>query len=470
MDNNFILSKSLVKISVVLFATLFIIVSFVSLVEDNIAIVILTFTLTIISIGFIFIIADRAVSKEMLMLSSIFILFYVIHMLSLYYIMMMFYNQWQINVDENRYFTNSIIAVSGLIDKGASLLNIVNIYEYSETALYLYIQGYLALLSNYIDHTSVLTQKLFNVFISALIPTVLFCILANIISKKEAFYAAIVYGFLSFNLAYSFPLLRDGFGAFLYIMIFYFYLLPSSNKNFIFIIIFAFLSYFLRPETGMYALLIAATYMYFQYNTLFSNKVFLRFMAFFILLPSIIFLIYQYNMIGVMTALMDRSLVHNINETSSGSLGAALLNLPIVIKLPLKLIHGQILYFPPWSILYSNSLQEVVFFRFFEFIASISWPHVWPFILIGIFKDKLFKFQDKEKLYVLFILSIIYLALSGIISSLPRKLMYVYPVIFMVATVSYLNMNIVKRKKIIHLSILVYLILIGLYITLKYLR
>ena len=90
-------------------------------------------------------------------------------------------------------------------------------------ALYVYMQGHLILLANFFDHSSVITHKLFNVFISALIPTILFYILATVMNKKEAFYASLIYGFLSYNFALSVPLLRDGLGAFLYIMIFYYY-------------------------------------------------------------------------------------------------------------------------------------------------------------------------------------------------------------------------------------------------------
>ncbi len=468
--NSLFLSENSWKIIVILFSVLFIVMFLVSISESNLAIIILTFLLTIMSLGFIFIIANKETFKGMLIVNSIFILFYMLHMLIIYYLMLDYYNQWHVFLDEIRYFTTSIIDVSKLLNEGSGLFDIMNTFKYSETALYLYVQGYLALLANYFDNVSILTQKLFNVYISALIPTVIFYLLANIITKREAFYAAIIYGFFSFNLAYSYPLLRDGFGTFLFIMIFYYYLLPSSNKNFVFILLFAVLSYFLRPETGMFALLIAATYMYFKFNTLFKNKLFLRFMAVLLLLPLIAFLILKFNSIETMGSLMERSGVRSGAQASSDSLGAALLNLPIVIRLPLKFIHGQITYFPPWSVLANGPVSDIYFARFSEFIASIAWFHVWPFILVGVFKDKIFLILKNEKLVMLFILSVMYIGLSGLVAVNPRQLMYVYPIIFVVATVSFVNMNIKKRKKIISLSLGVYMILISLYLFAKYLR
>lgn len=444
--------------------------TFVSIVESSLSIAVLTFLFTITVFGFILIIANKETFVEILKLNSIFILFYALHMLIIYYMITGFYGQWDVLPDEKYYFAKNITEVSKLINKGYGLLDISNIYEYSETSLYLYIQGYIELWANYIDKASVLTQKLFNVFIGALIPTLLYALLVNFINKKEAFYAALIYGFFSFNIGYSYPLLRDILGAFLYILIFYFYLLPSSIKNFILILAFAVFSYFLRPETGMYALLIAATYTYFQFNSLMTNKVFLRIVLFIILLPIIVIVFYKYDVIGIFVSLMNRSVEHNVQGTSSGSIGGALLKLPIFLRLPLKFIHSQILYFPPWSVLYDTRFGEVVFYRFSEFIASIAWLHVWIFILIGVFKNKLFQNKKYEKLYFLFILSIGYIALSGIITSLPRKLIYVYPILFIVATISFLNLDNSNRKKYIFFSIWIYILVIGLYLTLKYVK
>ncbi len=470
INTNFFNSNTLVNTIIVLFSTLFILMYVISFIESNISIVMSTFLLTFVSILFILLISNKEMLKGMLAINALFILFYMLHMLVQYYSMINYNNEWYLYFDEKRYFVNSITHVSRLIDEGTNLFDLLGIYEYKDTALYLYIQAYLLYFANYYDAVSILTQKQFNVYVSALIPTVLFYILAKFIGRKEAFYAAVIYGIFSFNLTYSSPLLRDGFGAFLYIFVFYYYLLPTSNKNLIMMVFFAFLSYTLRPETGMYAFLISSTYIYFQYSSVFKNKALLKTLALFILLPLIILVIYRYNIIGVMNSLMDRSVEHSISSTSGGSLGAALLKLPIFIKLPLKFIHSQILSFPPWSILYDSRLDKVVFFRFSEFIASISWLHVWPFILIGIFKDKLFRKMENEKLYFLFILSILYIALSGIISSIPRKLMYVYPILFVVATVSYVNMDKNRRNKIMRWSMLGYILLIGLYLSVKYLR
>ena len=390
-------------------------------------------------------------------------------MLSIHYSMSILYGQWHIFIDEIGFYSDNE-KVSVLVREGSNLLDVFTIFKYSEMALYVYVQGCLVLLANFFDHFSVLTQKLFNIYITALIPTILFYLLANYVSKKEAFFASLMYGLLTFNLAFSFTLIRDGLGAFLYIMIFYYYLLPSSNRNFIFILLFAFLSYFLRPETGMYALLIASSYIYFQYASLVRNKYFILFIVIFVLLPLIFLLIYKFHAIEIMNNLMDRSSARGMLRASSGSLGAALLNLPIYIKLPLKFIHGQIAYFPPWSVFHHSDFRELIFFRFSGFIASIFWFFVWPFILVGIFKDKVFNRFKNKKIFVLFALSIAFIALSSLVESNPRRLMYVYPVLFLIATVSYTDMERIRRKRIIRSTTLVYLLLIGLYISLKYLR
>lgn len=465
-------NTNLLRASMGMLATLFIVMYIVSIAENNYSIVILTFILTFISFGFILIIASKEIYREMILLNSIFILFYMLHMLAIYYTMTGFYNQWFMYADENQYFTRSIIRVSKLINKGAGLLDIVNIFAYSETALYLYVQGYLELLANYFDSASILTQKLFNVFIGTLIPTTLFYLLTKVVSKREAFYAAIIYAFFSFSFAYSATLLRDEIGAFLYLIIFYFYLLPSSQKNLVMIFLFAYLSYFLRPETGMYALLIAATYVYFQYNKIFTNKIYMIFIGFIILVPLIIILIVHFHAIDTMTNLLNRSSDTQIKDAQGlkGSMGSSLLNLPIFVKLPLRFALGQIQYFPPWLQLYNSLFHGIVFFNLAGFFAGIFWFFVWPFILIGVFKDKLFRVLKNDKLFILFILSIIYIALTSLIGATPRKLMYVYPILYLIATVSYTRMHIKRRKKIVYFTFLVYMLLIAFYLLLKYAR
>ncbi len=456
--------KSLV-VTFSLFSIIFLIMYVISNVESNYAISMLVLLLSLTSYTLIYLLSTKSTIKEMLFVNSIFTLVYMLNMLITYYFMIEFYNRWDVFLDENRYFTVSIMEVSNLINSGSNLFDIADIFKYSETALYLYLQGYIVLVANYFDHASILTLKLFNVYIAALIPTVLFYLLTYVVNKREAFYGSFIYGLLSFNFAYSSPLLRDGLGAFLYILIFYYYLLPTSNKNLFFIFLISILSYYLRPETGMFAFLIAFSYLYFRFDKLFKSKILLKLIVISILLPLSIFLLIRFNSVDIMTSLAGRYGDNALGQASSDSLGSALLKLPLYIRLPLKFIQGQITYFPPWSVL----AGDVSFIRLPEAIASISWPYVWPLILVGIIKEKLLLILDK-KIIMLFLLSVGYIFISGSVATNPRQLMYVYPVIFLVAIVSFLKLSIYRRKQIIFLFFIIYLSLIALYLFLKYLR
>lgn len=468
-DSKPFLPKKLGQVSIILFGAMLILVTFVSLIEDNITIIVLTFLYSIVSLGFMRIISDRDTFYEMLMLNSIFLLFYFLYLISVHYSVTTLYDQWFLLVDEPHFYKNHE-DVAYLISQGAGLIDIRHIFKYSETALFLYIQGELVLLANYFGESSVLTQKLFNIYICAMFPSIIFYFLKNIVDKKSAFYAALIYGFFSHSFAYSPYLIRDELGAFLYVMIFYFYLKPSSNKNFIIILIFAFLSYFLRPETGMFALMIAATYVYFQYSTFFTNKSFAIFLGFVILVPVVIALIIHFHAIDTMVNLLNRSSETQIRQAQGlkDSVGSSLSNLPIFVKLPLRLFLGQIQYFPPWTLLYNSFFHGIVFFNLSGFFAGIFWFFVWPFILIGVFKDKLFQILNNDKLFFLFIISIVYITMLSLIGATPRKLMYVYPILYLIAAVSYTRMHIQRRKKIVYFTFLVYILLIALYLLLKY--
>jgi hypothetical protein len=145
----------------------------------------------------------------------------------------------------------------------------------------------------------------------------------------------------------------------------------------------------------------------------------------------------------------------------SSSLGKKLLSLPYGLNIVATTIFGQMLPFPAWS-----ALKQFGILNLFLMLSGISWFVVWGYTIYGIVKMKILRQIDVRLKYI-FYTSLVYIIVvsSTIVNS--RRLMAVYPIIFTIAVLSYINMKQKKRRFVLIFMVIMYIILSVIYLFLK---
>jgi len=457
--DNFMLNKRVVldiKLLGILLAFLVFSIFCISILESNIAIFFTGLFYIIIGILFLMLISEK-LTNSTLFIFFIFFIFYFYHMLFIYYGIQYIYSSNHIVIDEIKFFSmsNDVIAV---IKRGFSLFDLANMYEYHELPAQAYNTGHLAIIANALGNNSILIQKLFIVFISALIPALLFNFLKKFMTEYEAFISTFIYGFFIFITYYSALLLRDIHVALTYMIVILLIFEKKSITNFILLNIILFISFYLRFETGIFLIMISSIY----YIDIIKSKSFISKIIFlFILFIIIGYLIYSFDLINLFLNLLNSTTTHGIENAQAGSLGVLLNKLPFGINYIAKMLFSQLQPFPAWI-----AFRDFGLFQIFYFISGIIWFFVFCYFLYGIFILKILNHIDKKLLYLTFF-SILYILLISSTEGLVRRLMAVYPAIYLISVLTFLKLDVIYRYKILFNGILSYILITILYFILK---
>jgi hypothetical protein len=429
--------------------------------DDNISIFILSIFFTILGVAISYVLNIEGDIKNSIYLFLLFFAIYLLYTLVITLGLIEMYGVKNIKGDELFFYTASNDVYIKL-KNGYSFFDIANIIQYGDTSGAVYFYGIIATIANIYGENSVLVQKVGVVFISSLIPMVMYGISRLYFSEKISITVAILYGLFSFVPYLSSTLLRDIHIALMFILTIYIILQKLSILNLIILFCISFSSYYLREQTGLFMMGFTMIYFFVFVNFFVKNR-YIVYLIYTVFLSIAIIVILNSSIMDMIELISNSSAKRSVEQATSGSMGAKIAKLPYGLNIIALLGFSQIQPFPP-SWIFDKSNKGILELSYL--IAAIIWFFGWGFLLYGLFfKNILNRVDLKLKLMSLF--SIVYLVLIAVIDFSQRRQMPVYPMLYLIMVFSYLEMTITERTKIwVGMSILY----ITLVLTINYIK
>jgi len=308
-----------------------------------------------------------------------------------------------------------------------------------ELPLHVMVTSTITHLSLLVDGTNtILIQKILAPFLGSLFIVILYATLKyqfsdHIFSLKATF----SYGLLSALFVYSTPMLRDIDVALTYIIFIYLFLQPHSYKNFILLLVVAYITTYLRLESGMVLFGVTLLYIYIYVKKVNSEA--LKFISYMIIIGLfiVIFLLMFDRIIGMITVLNDGNVERSTARAGKDSIGILLNKLPFGISHTAKVLFGQLQPFP---------FITAVTINFRAAISGIFWPFIFILMVFAIIKpDIRIRIDIKIKYFLMIAIIILFLMSS---EPMTRRMMSVFPIIYIVALYMFYFDNKHKVKRI----------------------
>ncbi len=386
---------------------------------------ILLYTL-MITMGIVFIVFFSN-KRELFIKVKLFILFfsfYLSYTLIQHYILlslspsMLPYNY----LDENTLYMFSNFGVP-FISGEKNFFDIFSVFKINELTLHVVFSSVIAYFSILIDGSNtIIIQKMLAPFFGGLLVVVLYSTLQRQFSDHSfALKATFAYGFFSAVCMYSTTLLRDVDVALAYMIFISLFLQKSSIVNFMLLFMVAFMTIYLRVESGMvlFGLILLYSYLYIRTIQSISIK-----LIFYILLMGLFsFVIGQMfqKVIGMVAYLNEANVTRSTAAASGGSFGVILNKLPFGISHTAKVLFGQLQSFP---ILMDIHMPAYA-------IGGIFWPFIFIMMLYAVMKKNIRIFMDEKVKYLLLVAISIFYLMSA--EPATRRMLSVYPIIYMVS-------------------------------------
>ncbi|WP_339709621.1 hypothetical protein [Cyclobacterium amurskyense] len=441
--------------------------SIISIIESNLAILI--FSLILLCLGIIFI---KLTLKHYLYYKSIslFLTFYTIYFLYSYLIYKTYvfnpFSDYFLGIDSVKYFsfTNDLLNESKSIIDGFRLIS--NTFIYSDIKGYLYIHFPIGYFANLVDHNDYFIQQLFILFLASLVIVLLFNLFHNFLNVAQSHTLAIIYGLFGHIFVYSATLLRDLHISFLFILGFYIIFNKKTYYNLLYLCLINFIVFNFRVEHGIFFMCFVIYYFYLLIK---SNqklfKIFPVILSVFIFVMLLFLKEYFIQSINILTDTTSRYSSNAEELADPSGFGVLLLKLPPVIKEITRAGFSQILPFPSYSgINTSRGVQKYLAFPII--FSSLFWFTVWGYVIFGFKKGFLFRFINKD-LIILFILSLFLIIGASSGSGDVRRLIAVYPIIFVVSGIVFYRISIKARYLIFYQMFIILSSLHLIYMLLK---
>lgn len=277
--------------------------------------------------------------------------------------------------------------------------------------------------------------------------------------KNKSKIISLTYGLFSYSLLFSALLLRDLHVALLIAIGFYIALGSFKLKKLIVLGLLAVITFIFRPTHGVYYLFIILLYVY---------TPLIKYKGLVVMFSIIVLILFIGFTIGSEFGdnLIDRSQVYNEfhEEKASEAGGAAKLYgaLPSFLHPPVRIVQSQINPFSLFSVMvipepFVNTGQSQ-YLSYAGSIADFLWFVVWMIIIYGFSKKHIRKAIPNNLLWA-FIVAFVLLVLAGLSSFDMRRLLGVYPVIFLTAMVILFNLSMTKRKRVVNIAVIVFITL-----------
>ncbi|WP_160069586.1 hypothetical protein [Sphingobacterium bovisgrunnientis] len=437
-----------------------------SLYYNNIAIITIAILFNLIGLIFIKVCFKKKYDNFS---AEIFQLFFLIYSLYAFIINEVYiddgYIDYFIAIDSVKFYSNTqeFLAFNSYLH---SIASVGDNYQLNEVRGYYYISITVGYLANFIQANTYYIQLMIISFTSSLVITSVYNLLNLYLDNRKSYYYAVIYGFLSYIFAYSANLLRDVHISLLFAVGFYYFLKYKTLGNLIRLCVILYLISLFRPEHAAFFGVIILLYIFaiiFNENTITNKKMIWSVLGFILLL--IVFA--RFNVLYIWELLNSTSERYSElknEDAAPDGLGATLLNLPGGIKHIASTAYSQILPFPITSGV-STSRGIIKILAFPIMLSGIFWFTIWYIIFSGIKKIKSFPGDYQCLLFI----SLVFLVFASAASGDFRRLMAVYPLVYLLAISIYVDVGKLQKIKIIVGSLILYISLHLVYILLKYL-
>lgn len=294
---------------------------------------------------------------------------------------------------------------------------------------YHWLLSHIGLILEVIHSNSFLTLKYITAISSSFVTLFTFLIARTILGlERDAKKAALILSVFPCFLFFSNILLRDILIVLIYTATFYVILCNKTGpRTLSAVFLLCVVAYLFRPSNGIFLTLIAAGLVLFEISnarTLKPNtKLAARTISVFVFIGTIFWL---NDAIFSSIETVNRYIERGINSGGSGSYGALLYRLPFPVDMFTRSLFSQLLPFPFWRGLAEQPIRAVLMFNGFFWVPTIS---------LGIFG--LINKKTRRSLPTPFILLVIgcigYILVVSYGGNDIRRLMPVYPIIFLIA-------------------------------------
>ncbi|MEV4886826.1 hypothetical protein MRBLMN1_005403 [Chitinophaga ginsengisegetis] len=355
------------------------------------------------------------------------------------------------------------------IDKVASMRTLGDITAYyrddffsADWKGFAWFSSVLGFLAKGIDNNTLVLQKLQIVFCSALIPVILFSILSTYINRELSIKFTVVYAFLSYNFFFSAVYLRDVHIGLLFGLYFLLIINRQGLTGIFYGILLTVLIYLFRPEHGFFSASFLMAYIYLLVTDK-NNKTLNKFkipILILLALPALTQVVYLQQGFNTIQSTSENYLDSSMSNAGLGSFGSLLLKLPFGVRHVVVGLFSQTLPFPFYAV-----LEENPFFIPWA-LAALFWFVIWGVIIYtAIIKPRNPFFKIRELRFLFIIAALLILGASS--NADTRRIMSVYPVIYVVFAGGFLSLDKVKRKQLIAASLLFYFGLVFVYALIK---
>lgn len=314
---------------------------------------------------------------------------------------------------------------------------------------------------SYLDGNHLLLQSLGSVFWGSLLSIVMYKILLLYFEPKKSGYYALFYSLCTIVLPYSCTILRDIHIAFFYACAIYIVLKGYSVKGLLLLLLDMVVLFEFRFESGLFLSVFIAYYLYDKIKRKYLLVILLGVMG-----VVIFWTLFADKLLGAMESMENYS-AYTDGSLTDDSLGASFYRLPSPLKEIMILINSQIQPFPSWTALsVSTNIFEGVY-NFHNIIRGYFW-----FLVVISLLFWLLKHDVRERIPVCFkfllLITLVFL-LANTSNMTPRRIMCIYPIIFLVYV--WIKEYLIDLRTVKNASskiLFLYLILVIVYLFIKY--
>jgi hypothetical protein len=400
-------------------------------------------------------------SDEIFLKIKLFIFFfslYLIYVLIYHYILLNFLPERMpvVYKDEKVFFYFSSLGLP-YVSGERNFFNLFSVFQIHELPLHVVFSSSIAYFSILIDGSSgILVQKLLSPFFGGMFSVVLYSTLKHVFKDTAfALKATFMYSFLSAIFMFSTPLLRDIDVALFYIVFIYLFLQADSMKNFILLLFVSFATVYLRSESGFVLIGLSLIYSYLIIRKLKNRSSRAILYMIVILIFALLISLIINKVIGMIVSLDEAKTARGIATSSKDSISLIFNKLPFGLSQTAKVFFGQMQPFPFF----------IAIDRPPETISGIFWPFIFITMLYALTQKNIMALIDIKIKYLLVVaIAVLYLMSS---EPMARRMMSVYPVIYIVSLYVFMTVPKNKIKKMIYYYLFGMLVLNTFYYLLK---
>lgn len=314
---------------------------------------------------------------------------------------------------------------------------------------------------------NIIIQKLQVVFLASMTVVFLYNMSRIHLGHIQSWAIAVSFGLLTHVFVFSGVLSRDLHITFLYTAGFYIVLSKWSVRNLIILILLCFLAWQFRMQHGIFFITFIGVYMFLHIRN-YRNKMASVFLAAVFIISALSFAVFNFESYRKSTLgeIEHYQEYHEEMRAEATGLTANINRFPAAVRPVFNIIISQIYPYPVYRGLYVGPINEYQYLKFPLCIAEVYWILVWGVLFYGVFQKKMRKAIPLNVKYIL-MLAILLIIAAGSASYELRRVMCVYPAVYLSAALIYYQLDKRKRQIVVRRVGLFYAGTLFVYIVLK---